>query len=100
MEPMSHDQVSWLSVFLGDGAPRITSRLPGLYRATVVSTDDPLQRGHIQVIVTERSETACWATPCRTAGTSDEPPAAGSAGWVRFERADPDLPVWMGTLPG
>lgn len=51
-----------------------------------------------------------WAWPCLPAGIGVNAkkgvsgifwhPEVGTSGWVQFERADPQFPVWMGVCPG
>lgn len=99
MDSMNREQMSWLSDFLGNITPDLPLRLQGAYRATAVSTDDPMRQGRIQVVVPERGEEPCWASPCRRPGTGDDLPAAGTSGWVMFEHGDAAFPVWLGARP-
>lgn len=74
----------------------------GKYRGTVVNNVDPLQRGRIQVQVTDVMQVlpSTWAEPCLpVAGLQHGVfmiPAVGSGVWVEFERGDIDHPIWTG----
>ncbi len=71
----------------------------GIYRGVVMSTEDSLHSGRVQVQVPGVSGAAvAWALPCHPVG-HPVPPKAGSAVWVMFEGGDPSRPVWMGVLP-
>lgn len=71
----------------------------GIYRGVVMSTEDSLRHGRVQVQVPAVSGTAlAWALPCQPAG-HPEVPKVGSGVWVMFEGGDPSRPVWMGVRP-
>jgi hypothetical protein len=80
----------------------VSTRFFGIYRGRVESNLDPLQRGRVQVSVPEvfGDGRLAWAEPCRGyagngVGGFALPPV-GAAGWVQFERGDPDFPVLAG----
>ena len=80
----------------------MTSRFFGLYRGQVEANLDPMQRGRVQVSVPEvfGDGRLAWAEPCpgyagNGVGSFALPPI-GTAGWVQFERGDPDFPVLAG----
>jgi hypothetical protein len=75
------------------------AQLFGIYRALVVSADDPTGQRRLLVTVPEVLEAAVWALPCVPAG-SRATPGAGSSVWVQFEAGNPARPVWVGTRPG
>src|SRR4051794_33070530 len=93
METMSEAQLGWLDALVG----RVTIRMPGAYQATVVDAADPLAQGRIRVLVPDLGSDPAWARICLDRLSPAEPPATGASGWVMFERADPSLPVWIGS---
>lgn len=77
----------------------------GKYRATVLSTTDPLVQGRIQVQLSDRyglfpSTWALPAVPFAAKGSAGviALPQTGSAVWVEFEAGDPDCPIWTGAF--
>ncbi|AKJ15758.1 baseplate assembly protein [Streptomyces incarnatus] len=77
----------------------------GKYRATVLSTTDPLVQGRIQVQLSDRyglfpSTWALPAVPFAAKGAAGviALPQTGSAVWVEFEAGDPDCPIWTGAF--
>jgi hypothetical protein len=81
-------------------------RFFGKYRGVVVTNVDPLQKGRLQVIVPDVSNTALsgWAMPCAPitgaqSGMFALPPT-GAGVWVEFEQGDPDYPIWAGGFWG
>jgi hypothetical protein len=78
-----------------------TETLPGVYRATVASDDDPLARGRLQVAVPEAGSEPVWAEVARPLDGGDGVPAAvGAVVWVAFERGAASSPVVLGRLGG
>jgi uncharacterized protein involved in type VI secretion and phage assembly len=75
------------------------AELFGIYRAVVMSADDPARQRRLLVTVPEISAAAVWAQPCVPAGSRARP-RAGAVVWVQFEAGDADRPVWIGTRPG
>lgn len=72
----------------------------GLYRGLVLRTDDPENRGRVQVKVPDLNGDGAfdWALPCiPPTGASLVLPALGAPVWVMFEHGDPDHPVWLGS---
>ena len=70
----------------------------GLYRGTVVDTEDPDNRKRLKVrIPAVFGEETTWSLPCIPPGLK-QMPKVGDAVWVAFEAGDPSYPVWMGTL--
>ena len=78
-----------------------TETLPGVYRATVASSADPLGRGRLQVVVPEAGAEPIWAEVARPldGGTGVAPDDATPV-WVAFERGEPSSPVVLGRLLG
>ena len=79
-----------------------TAKYFGKYRATVVSTLDPMRKGRIQVLVSDvlNDLPATWALPCVAVsglqtGVFTLPPENAEV-WVEFEQGDPDYPIWVG----
>lgn len=88
-----------------------TDTLPGVYRGTVTSDEDPLARGRLQVAVPEAGSDPAWAEvaqrldgagAARADATADESVGAivGAVVWVAFERGSPSSPVVLGRLGG
>ena len=72
----------------------------GVYRGTVFSNKDPLQKRRLRVVVpaiTGEGPTS-WAWPLETASIKSEPPAVNQGVWVMFENGDPAYPIWVGTF--
>lgn len=73
------------------------ARAPGIYRATVLGSQDPEGRGRIQVLVPAiTGQGSGWAMGCFAPGAAIVPPKVGDAVWVMFENGDPTFPVWLG----
>ena len=87
----------------------------GIYRAQIVNSEDPENRGRLQVRVPaiHGLSAALWADPCSLpldGGVGPSQPEVwyhthslvGGSGpevggvWVMFEAGDPGKPVWMG----
>jgi Type VI secretion system/phage-baseplate injector OB domain len=80
----------------------VTALFFGLYRGEVAGNVDPMKRGRVQVSVPEvyGDGRLAWAEPCAgyagdNVGSFAIPPV-GAAGWIQFERGDPDYPVLAG----
>ena len=74
-----------------------TARASGIYRATVLNSQDPEGRGRIQVLVPAiTGQGSGWAMGCFTPGAAMTAPRVGDAVWVMFENGDPAFPVWLG----
>lgn len=78
----------------------------GKYRGLVVNNVDPLQKGRIQVQVSDvlGAGLSSWAMPCMPmtgvqAGVFVVPPV-GAGVWVEFEGGNPDHPIWSGGFWG
>jgi len=106
--------------------PEPTGEFPGIYRAIVVSNDDPDKRKRLRLRVPSVAGTAVldWAWPCfpaahhalevsatavgdhgahtHTVDDTDDnwahkhAPKPGTQVWVMFEGGNPDYPVWIG----
>jgi Type VI secretion system/phage-baseplate injector OB domain len=71
----------------------------GLYRAVVVSADDPLARQRLRISLPVVSgKKSGWAEACIPPST--DVPEVGSAVWVQFEEGLVERPVWMGRVRG
>jgi hypothetical protein len=75
--------------------PAASDRLFGLYRGTVVDSDDPLGQARVLAQVAALGDPPLWAMPCRPVAAATLP-AIGTAIWVAFEAGDRSRPVWMG----
>lgn len=79
-------------------------RFYGVYRAKVVTADDPEARGRVKMRVPSvlEDEVTEWAWPVRPIGTAPadtlDPPGAGDGIWAMFEGGDPEFPVWIGVF--
>lgn len=70
---------------------------PAIYRATVLSAQDPDGRGRIQVLVPAiAGQGSGWAACCVPPGVTPTPPKVGDTVFVMFENGDPAYPVWLG----
>lgn len=67
---------------------------PGVYRAKVVSTDDPEDSNRVKVQVPQLfgQEVLSWANPVGVLPV----PEVGSGVWIMFEGGDSRHPVWLG----
>lgn len=73
----------------------------GVYRATVISADDPLLARRLQVHVPSVSAgVGPWAVPALPPGWDGDLPTVGAGVWVMFEGGDGTLPVWIGSQSG
>ena len=71
---------------------------PGVYRALVTGTDDPLNERRLRVTIPAISiESDVWALPCVPAG-SRTVPFIGDTVWLSFEAGDVASPVWLGVF--
>lgn len=73
----------------------------GKHRATVVSADDPLRMGRLQVRVPSvLGDSQTWAMPSVPYAGRDVGvvmlPARDAGVWVEFEGGDSDRPIWTG----
>jgi hypothetical protein len=74
----------------------------GIYQATVLQNQDPLQLGRIQVTVPDVGSVtpSSWALPSVPLAGKQEGtfmvPQIGAGVWIQFEAGDPDKPVWVG----
>lgn len=76
-------------------------RFYGIYRGTVSSIKDPLNKRRIKVIlpaVLGESAQTEWAWPLETSGIKSPVPAVNQGVWVMFENGDPSYPIWAGTF--
>jgi uncharacterized protein involved in type VI secretion and phage assembly len=72
---------------------------PGVYRAVVTDTEDPLQRGRVQVEIPSASgEERAWAPIVIQTRTSPLAPEPGDEVVVAFEAGDPTRPFVLGML--
>lgn len=70
---------------------------PAIYRATVLSSQDPAGRGRVQVMVPAiAGQGSGWAAGCFAPGAAVTPPKVGDTVFVMFENGDPAFPVWLG----
>ena len=76
----------------------------GKYRAIVVNTSDPEQRGRIRVKCPKvlGDYISAWCEPCipfaYEAGGDFHIPKVNDFVWVEFENGEPDKPIWVGSL--
>lgn len=80
----------------------------GIYRATVLAQNDPMNMGRLQVFVQSVISGGTWASACQPYGSISQSfggppnqnlPPVGTTVWVMFEEGDPNYPVWMGCAP-
>ena len=78
----------------------------GKYRGVVINNVDPLQRGRLQVQVSDVAGLipVSWAMPCvPVAGIQNGMvalPMIGSGVWIEFEQGRPEKPIWVGCFWG
>ena len=76
----------------GGAAAPAPAHYPGVYRATVVNNQDPMQSNRLQVQIPEvGGSEPVWVT-----ASPKLIPAVGTDVWVQFEGGDPDHPEWTG----
>ena len=73
----------------------------GMYRGVVVSAEDPLARGRVQVSVPAvLGDATAWAEACVPAVRRGRQllaiPEPSSPVWVTFEAGNPAYPIWVG----
>ena len=74
-------------------------RLPGVYRASVMSAMDPAGQGRVQIRVSSAFAGAnLWAPAC-VAGNANGAYMVGDTVVVGFEGGDLDHPIVLGKLP-
>ena len=73
-----------------------TKKLYGVFRGVVAKNNDPNKQGRIQILLPHQSEPTEWAWPMVPAGQGVHVPEVGQGVWVKFEKADPEFPVWIG----
>lgn len=94
----------------------IKDQFPGIYRAIVEYTLDPIKRGRVKVRIPSmhgipsQTETYLktielpWAEPCHLFSGPDMGqfvvPLAGSTVYIMFEAGDPNKPVYIGAVHG
>ena len=72
----------------------------GIYRATVLNTQDPMRRGRVQLMIPGASHPISgWAEACLSPGTSIASVKVGDDGWAMFEGGDISNPVFLGIRP-
>jgi hypothetical protein len=77
----------------------VSSAVQGIYRARVLSLDDPTGSGRVQVLVPSISGQASgWAVPCLPGADASDMEIDDMV-WVMFEGGDPTFPVVLGKLP-
>lgn len=79
-----------------------TRRYYGKYRGVVLNNIDPMNKGRVQVQVSDvlGLSISSWALPCfpftgRQMGMWALP-QIGAGVWVEFEQGNPDYPIWTG----
>lgn len=73
----------------------------GKYRGQVISNEDPLKKGRLQITVPQvLSATPAWAEPCVPYAGANlgffAMPEVGGGVWIEFEAGDPSYPIWTG----
>jgi uncharacterized protein involved in type VI secretion and phage assembly len=74
----------------------LTKKLHGVYRGTVAKNNDPNKQGRIQIYLPHQTEPTDWAWPMVPAGQGFYVPEIGQGVWVKFEKDDPEFPLWIG----
>lgn len=92
--------------FIDQREKRLTERFPGLYRAVITETNDPLDMHRVRVKCPELHDSnlpdnKCpWATVCCTLGTNRNGSWVGACKgdyvWIGFERGHPYSPIVLG----
>ena len=73
-----------------------SKKLNGVYRGVVAKNNDPNKQGRIQILLPHQTEQTDWAWPMVPAGQGFYVPAVGQGVWVKFEKDDPEFPLWFG----
>lgn len=102
---MDSTDVIW-EKFYGDRAKSLWDRFPGLYRALVVETNDPLNMNRIRFRCPDMHDSdlnvnLCpWAVACTDMGGTRSgrfvTPTIGDWVFISFERQHPYAPIWVG----
>ena len=87
---------------------KIEGRFYGKYRAVVVDTSDPENRGRLRLRIPSvlgQDVVSGWALPCLPyGGMADQGfffvPEVDATVWVEFEAGNLDYPIWVGTFWG
>ena len=74
--------------------------LKGIYRAVVISNEDPETRMKVQVKIDAIPEMGLlWAAPVVPLKENDRIlPAVGELVWISFRGYDPNQPLWLGKI--
>lgn len=77
-----------------------SNKLLGVYRGTVLSNKDPINKRRLKVTVPAATgdSKGSWAMPLETASLKVASPALGQGVWVMYENGDPSYPIWVGTF--
>jgi hypothetical protein len=73
-----------------------SKKLIGTFRGVVAKNNDPNKQGRIQILLPHQTEPTEWAWPMVPAGQGVHVPDVGQGVWVKFEKGDPEFPLWFG----
>lgn len=92
--------------FFGERSRNLFDRFPGIYRALIVETNDPLRKGRLRVRIPElhnadlKAQDLPWADSAFPVGGKGNGWwsnfCIGDYVWVQFEKGHPYGPVWIG----
>jgi hypothetical protein len=91
-----HDRAAAQANTLTIAQPAMVTHMCGVYRAVVISANDPLRKSRVHIKVPQANVSGLWASPSALGAPL---PAVGSQVWVMFESGMSDRPVWFGSPP-
>ncbi len=98
LQAVSQDEIQQPVVFPNGNKPK--NSLTGIYRAVVISNEDPDNKMKVQVKIDAIPEMGLlWAASVVPLKENDRiRPAVGDLVWISFRNGDPNQPLWLGKI--
>lgn len=98
LQTFTQDDIQQPEVFPNGKKPH--NPLTGIYRAVVISNEDPDNRMKVQVKIDAIPEMGLlWAASVVPLKENDRiRPAVGDLVWISFRNGDPNQPLWLGKI--